>query len=1034
MRVPGPWNRSLRARLVGTFVLLSAITVAVVGVVVYLRATQDLTASVFERLGAVADVKADSLDRWIDEQRRNVVFVGSIPGFGDQARILLDETQSAADRRVAHDQLQETLQVVVQQTSDAQEFVLLDLDGNVEVSTVPGHEGASQANEYFFQNGISHTTVQNAYRSSLTGLPTITVSNPLFDANGRGRRVGVLAGNLNLERIDRIVLERTGLGEGGATYLVGSDHRFVHARLNQGAYANGVDSDAIGHALDGNNGQALYTDFRGVPVIGVYRWLDEHDAALIVELPQAEAFAPIQSLALVVAIVGGISAILLSIAIWLIARQVTRPLLRLETASAAVAGGDLTVTAPVTSEDEVGRLTVVFNAMTAQLRENVETLERRVEERTAELDRQKTYFESLVEISPAAVVTMDGDERVTGWNPAAERLFGYSPAEAIGHRIDELVMDSDAMREEGHGVAREALERGRAARISRRARKDGDEVDVEIVMVPLVVDGEHTGFYAVYHDITELQAARQEADAANHAKGSFLAAMSHEIRTPMNAIIGMSGLLVDTPLDAEQRDYAETIRSSGDALLTIINDILDFSKIEAGRVDLEAIPFDLHRAIEGALDVLAPTAAKKGIELAFDVAPDVPHQVIGDPGRVRQIVLNLLSNAVKFTEAGEVELNATAEPLTGEHSDPDARPWRIGIDVRDTGIGISADGIGRLFQSFSQADASITRRFGGTGLGLAISRRLADAMGGSLTARSSGIPGEGSTFELRIVLPAVDVAPIAERTTGQLGTLQGRRALVIEDNATNRRILVAQLARRGIAAEATGSPLEAIDWLRAGRSFDIVFSDLHMSERDGVELAADIRALGMSAPPVVILSSIGERLPADAPVAASLVKPVKPSALLDALVNVLAGTAATSGTREPERTTVDGELASRHPLRILLAEDNVVNQKLALRLLERMGYSATVASDGREAIAELEAASYDVVFMDVQMAELDGLEATRRIRARWPDRSLRIVAMTANAMAEDRDACLAAGMDDYVAKPIRVDELVAALERVTPGG
>ncbi len=440
------------------------------------------------------------------------MFVGAIPGFGDDARDFLDPNTPSGARSVAQKTLDDVLGVVVRQTADAQEFLVLDLDGNVRLSTVGAHEGSSQATEPYYTNGSSHTYVQNAYTSTLTGAPTITISTPLFDANGKGRRVGVLAANLNLERIDRIVLETTGLGEGGATYLVGPDQRFLHARLDQGAYAAGVSSLAVDQALAGQDGQALYADYAGVPVIGVYRWLQEHDAALIVELPQATAFAPAQSLALTIAVVGLLSALLLAFGMWLIARQVTGPILRLATTATAVAGGDLTATAPVTSEDEVGTLTRAFNDMTAQLRESVETLEHRVEERTAELARQKSYFESLVEISPAAVVTMDRDERVTGWNPAAERLFGYAPDEVRGRRIDDLVMDTDAMREEGAGVAREALETGRATRLTRRVRKDGSRADVEIVMVPLVVDGEHTGFYAVYHDVTELQAARHEAD------------------------------------------------------------------------------------------------------------------------------------------------------------------------------------------------------------------------------------------------------------------------------------------------------------------------------------------------------------------------------------------------------------------------------------------------------------------------------------------------------------------------------------------
>ena len=648
-------------------------------------------------------------------------------------------------------------------------------------------------------------------------------------------------------------------------------------------------------------------------------------------------------------------------------------------------------------------------------------------EAAAEIRRQKAYFESLVAISPAAVVTMDRDEMVTGWNPAAERLFGYAPEEALGRRIDQLVMGSDEMRAEGDDVAREALETGRSTRISRRLRKDRGEVDVEIVMVPLLADGDHTGFYVIYHDITELQAARREADAANSAKSSFLAAMSHEIRTPMNAIIGMSGLLLDTPLSDEQRDYADTIQASGDALLTIINDILDFSKIEAGHVDLETEPFELRRAVESALDVLAPTATRKGIELAYQVDDAVPRRIVGDPGRFRQIVLNLLSNAVKFTATGEVELHVTARPVTVVDV---GAAHEVLVQVRDTGIGIPADRMDRLFQSFSQADASISRRFGGTGLGLVISRRLAEAMGGELTASSSGVPGEGSRFELRIIVAdAPDEAPPTAAPADS--DLTGKRVLVVDDNATNRHILVEQLGRWGMTVSEAADGPGAMTLVRPGAPFDVVLSDLRMPGMDGLDLASAIRdATATRAVPVLILSSVGERMPPDAPVVGSLTKPVRPSSLHDALVNVLSGATAATLARSPERPALDASMGQTHPLRILLAEDNAVNQKLTLRLLERMGYAATVADDGLQAIAALERESFDVVLMDVQMPELDGLEATRRIRATWPDRPVRIVAMTANAMAEDREACLAAGMDDYVSKPIRVDELVAALERV----
>ncbi|MBN2312255.1 MAG: response regulator, partial [Candidatus Hydrogenedentes bacterium] len=692
-------------------------------------------------------------------------------------------------------------------------------------------------------------------------------------------------------------------------------------------------------------------------------------------------------------------------------------------------------------------------------------LEQEVAEREraeAALRAEEQKYRELVQHANSIIIRMDRGGNVTFFNEFAQKFFGYSEAEILGRNVVGTIVPE--RNSEGRDTTPMILDIGRTPRRyeaneSENMLRNGERVWIAWTNKAILdEDGQVEGVLCVGHDVTERrradQAVReakdaaehakhelekavaranrlaQEAEVANTAKSEFLANMSHEIRTPMNAIIGMTGLLLDTELDEEQREYAETVRTSADSLLALINDILDFSKVEAGKLELETIDFDLRAAVEEVMDVLSVKAEEKGLEFACLVQANVPSFVRGDPGRLRQVLMNLAGNAFKFTEPdGEVVIRVSLETQ-------DESTATIRFAVSDTGIGIPPERIPHLFQSFSQVDASTTRRYGGTGLGLAISRQLVQMMGGEIGVESQ--PGQGSTFWFTVAVGRQrDTEPT--RAPGA-ADVAGRHILVVDDNATNRRIMTEYLSMWGCRAEEASSAAEALVRLRGaaarGERFDVAILDRMLPDTDGDELGRLIKEEpGLAGTRLVMLTSFGRRGDAarlhELGFAAYLTKPVKPTQFRSCLVQLFAG--ADEGERPPALITRHTLLAEeRNRRRILVAEDNPVNQKVALKILEKQGYRADAAANGVEALAALEQGAYDLVLMDVQMPEMDGFEATRAVRQREANSGghIPIVAMTAHALKGDRERCLDAGMDGYLTKPVNIDELSTLLARL----
>ncbi|MDH4100873.1 MAG: response regulator [Nitrospirota bacterium] len=1082
---------SIGKRLLLGFFIISPIPLALLAFLYLHNFEKSIKKEVLIRLDQIADKKLDKVEEYITERVGDTRTLSKIPSLLNAFEELNTVWQKSGRDSTRYKELDRQIRNRLGSYVDTYgyyDILLINSDGDVIFSIaheadfgtniLTGPYNDSVLNQGFMLANQTLGAGNTAYEpyAPTNNKPAMFLTVPLFKND---RIIGVAALQANFETIQPVLMEKVGLGMSGEVVYAkqkGGKLEFTVPLLHTPSQAFQFEVRVEEHArpmwdaLEGNRGSGEGKDYVGTDVVAAWRFLPSLNWGMVVKIDRDEAFADairIRRVSVGLLMLGLLAS---AGAAYAVGRPIVRPIRQLTNAASQIAAGDLSQRVPVEGRDELATLATSFNRMADNLAESYAGLERKVLERTDELnsvneelsavneelntvnqelvneveERRKAEavlrdrearLSAILATSVIPIITINEQKVIEGFNPAAELLFGYTPHEVAGRNVKMLM--PEPYHSEHDQYVDNYLETGikKVIGIGREVvgRKKSGEMFPMNLAVSEIQTGSHRLFTGMVMDLTQtrqyeddLKGAKEAAEAASRAKSDFLANMSHEIRTPMNAINGMSYLALQTELTPKQRDYLQKIRTASNSLLGIINDILDMAKVEAGQMKLESIPFDIDEVLENVFAMVKLKAAEKGLELVLSEEECLPVRLMGDPLRVGQILLNLVSNAVKFTAAGQVIVK-----IRKVEGDQQAGRITLSVDVIDSGIGMTAEQMDKLFKPFSQADTSSTRKYGGTGLGLVISRKLAEMMEGTITAKST--PGKGSTFTFTVpfMLPEGDeeyrMLPL---------TLRGMKALVTDDNEVTRKVWQNTLESLGFSVTMVKSCKEIVPEMErpTGKGEAppaIVVIDWRPPESDCIEVIAGLKRHSRRPPVIIMATSLVDEETTQQATAAGvdrcILKPVTPSTLLDIVMDFFGDRVVRSAReyaihRKDEKKFFSG--------RVLLAEDNEINQEVAREILTGMGLTVEIVVNGREAVDRLSVSpgEFDIVFMDLQMPEMDGYEATGMIQSVEGLRDLPIIAVTAHALADEREKCLAAGMNDHISKPIepeRIEEVLA---------